>query len=800
MKFKIALTFIFFFFCSGMLLQAQKTMTGTVVDANGFVLQGVIISVKETNQTTQTDRNGKFELRIAEKDTSNIICSYIGNGKFELRIAEKDTINIICSYIGYETLKKQLNLNKDNIQNLLFLMKENSSVLEEIIITAEKKETKLQKTPIAVSALSSKEMEQRKVTEITDMVMTVPNLITMSCGSPALNFISIRGILTFTTDPAIGVYIDDVPTFDGYGISMQLQDIERVEVLRGPQSTLYGRNALGGVINILTKQPGNTLRGFAETGMGNYNAKECRTGISVPLIKDKLFASLNNFYTDRKGLYTNEYTGKYYDDYKNYGGNFYLKYLANNRLSFVLNSKLEKNDIKGAFPFANKAYAFEKPYTINQDRKNIENRTLSKTSLQAKYQLSNWALSSLTGYSYLEDTYDEYDYDFSPYNVITWYAQRPQRTWTQEFKIVSRNLRKWDITGGLFGFIDNREAVAHTAYGEDAVSNNPNAPCVYSTQSTQKTKGFAAYAHLTYSFTDKLKLTGGLRYDYEEKKLILHDEYKKEPNPVQVFPSKTASTSANAISPKANLSYLASDGITLYANYAKGFRPGGVNQYASTSNNYLTFEPEYTNNYEIGIKTEWLKRRLRANFTAFYTHWKDQQQTLMTPEMRIANIGEMYSRGLELELTGLLVKNLEIRYNFGLVNTKYNKLLLLDETGTNNVNYKGNKQVFTPDLSSALSVTYWGKISKNVGFFVLPEWKYLGKQYMTYYNDLVQNPFHLVNVNAGIKYKYYEFKLWAKNIMDNRYISFAYANYRGNNSPILLGLPTTYGVSAKVSF
>ncbi|CAA9203233.1 TonB-dependent receptor [Flavobacterium collinsii] len=447
-------------------------------------------------------------------------------------------------------------------------MKENSNSLEEVIITADKKETKLQKTPIAVSSISAKEIEQRKMIDMTDLVMTVPNLITMSGGSPTLNTMSIRGIVTFSTDPSIGVNIDGVPMFDGYATSMQLRDIDRIEVLRGPQSTLYGRNALGGVINILTKQPGNTFKGFAEIGMGKFNMQEYRAGISSPIIKDKLVASVNAFYNTREGVYKNEYTGRDFDDYKNYGGNIHLKYLASDRLSFVLNSKLEKNDINGTFPYAaNAAYAFENPYSINQNGKNIENRTLSTTSLFAKYQMDNWELTSLTAFNYLDDVYRDYDYDYSPYDFSYWNAPvRPQGTWTQEFKIASQNLGRWDITGGLFGFSDNRKAETYTSYGADATSMYPNAPYTLAIFSEQNGKGFAAFAHITYAISDKWKLTGGLRYDYDEKELTLHDEYIKEPNLTQVFPAKTVDTSNNAISPKLNLGYLAAEDITMYAN------------------------------------------------------------------------------------------------------------------------------------------------------------------------------------------------------------------------------------------
>lgn len=780
MKFNI--TFLVLLVLAVLPLRAQQSgiITGLITDQSGKPLSHVNVSVKNTRQATRSDDEGRFSLKVAGNEPVVMICTHLQHKAVEIRVDPKE--------------------NRAN--RLIIVMEEQATSLEEVIITAEKKETTLQRTPIAVSALTSKEIENRKITEVADMVMAVPNLITMNAGSPTLNIMAIRGILTFSTDPAIGVYIDGIPTFDGYGTSMQLQDIERVEVLRGPQSTLYGRNALGGVINILTRQPGNTLRGFAEIGAGNLNLQEYRAGISVPLIKNKLFTSVNGFFTGRSGMVTNEFDGKKFDDIRNYGGNFYLKYLPADRLSFVLNTKLEQNNITGTFPYPINALAARaKPFTINQNGSNIENRTLINSSLNVSYHLDKWELSSLTGFTYLNDIYDDYDQDYSPYDFISWFApRRPQNTWIQEFKVISHDLGPWDITGGLFGFADNREALTETHFGADAVSVYPDAPYIYSSVSDQKGKGFAAYAHVTYALTDKLRLTGGLRYDYDEKELTLHDEFEKSPYPAQVFPSRTVNTSDNALSPKINLAYLLSKDVSLYANYAKGFRPGGVNQYGNAEAGYLTFKPEYTDNYEVGVKTEWFQNRLRANFAAYYTYWKDQQQTLAMPDFRILNIGEMYSRGLELELTALPVRNFEIHYNLGVINTGYDKLLLTDETGADNADYKGNRQVLTPDFSSALSLSYTGRITKDLSYFVIPEWKYLGKQYMTYYNDLVQDPFHLLNANAGLRYKNYEARFWAKNITDSQYLSFAYANYRMENSPVAFGLPKTYGVNLKVTF
>ena len=211
--------------------------------------------------------------------------------------------------------------------------------------------------------------------------------------------------------------------------------------------------------------------------------------------------------------------------------------------------------------------------------------------------------------------------------------------------------------------------------------------------------------------------------------------------------------------------------------------------------NFLTFAPEFTDNYELGFKSEWMNRRLRMNGAAFYTQWFDQQQTITYPDYRIVNTGEMYSKGVELELAALLSDNLQVDYNFGWIDTEYQKLDLLDETGTETYNAKGNKQIFTPAFSSALSLSYATELSENLKFRFVPEWKFIGKQYMNYYNSIVQDPFHLININTGFTYNKIDLGLYCKNLLDSTYVSYVFANSKG-----IYGLPRTYGASITYKF
>lgn len=193
---------------------------------------------------------------------------------------------------------------------------------------------------------------------------------------------------------------------------------------------------------------------------------------------------------------------------------------------------------------------------------------------------------------------------------------------------------------------------------------------------------------------------------------------------------------------------------------------------------------------------------MRANLALFYIKWNDQQQSVPDDfgSLYIDNIGEMTSTGLELELTALPVKDLEVSYNLGLTDTEYQTLLLTNADGELQ-NFEGNKQVFTPAFTSGLTLNYKTSLSDDLDLFVVPKWNLLGKQYFTYYNDLVQDAYSLFHLNLGVKYKSYELSLWGKNLFDTKYLSFAYATSTGAATQVLYGAPPrTFGVTLRANF
>jgi iron complex outermembrane receptor protein len=272
-----------FFLPFSIALKAQKvvTLSGRVNGRNDKSVQGASVSLLNTHEGKVTDADGKFSI------------PQLPAGNYTLRI----------SAIGYASLDTSISLAQDASVDVL--LTDAASQLDEVIITAQKKEELPQKVPIAITVLSAKEVQDYRLWNIKDIAGISPNLYSANPGDNR-NVTSIRGIATTSYDPAVATYIDGVNQFGLDTYFAELLDVERIEVLRGPQGTLYGRNAMAGVINIITRQPTNKTTGFAEISMGNYGQQRYSAGIKTALVKDKLYFGASGLYDAMNGFYTND--------------------------------------------------------------------------------------------------------------------------------------------------------------------------------------------------------------------------------------------------------------------------------------------------------------------------------------------------------------------------------------------------------------------------------------------------------------------------------------------------------------
>jgi iron complex outermembrane receptor protein len=590
-----------------------------------------------------------------------------------------------------------------------------------------------------------------------------------------------------------------------------LSDIERIEIIRGPQGTLYGRNAMGGVINIITRQPANYTNGFAEINIGNYGLQRYSAGIRSPLVKNKLFIGVAGLYTQQNGFYTNTFNNSSFDKQNGTTGNYYIKYLPGKAWSVNLNVKHQNARNNGAFPMVNGVQeAFDNPFKLSQNAiaKMIDNTF--NASLTAQYNGQNFNFSSQTAYQFNHRYYNKpLDGDFSPADAVTvinnfggnW---NKVKVVTQEFKFnsssTSTSALKW--TAGTYLFYQDNPTKQEIHYGQDAgllgVPDN-NFSTINSTKG--KSYGIAFFGQTTYMLAKKLDVIAGLRYDFENKKYNVLGEYQKDPDPAfATRPDTSASTSFSAFSPKLGLAYQANATSNLFITYSRGFRTGGLTQLSSDPSQppLFPYKPEYSNNIEAGSKNSFFNNRLNLNITAFYTIVNDAQvPTLILPDAITVtkNAGKLSSKGFELETSAAPAKGLQLNYNFGYSNAVYKKLKL-SQYGSS-VDLEGKKQIFTPDVTSMFAVQYSYDLNTKQGLRIVArtEWFYIGKQYFDLFNTIEQKGYHLFNIRAGISSRYAELMFWTRNLGDKKYISYAY-----DFGAVHLGDPRTLGVSLITRF
>ncbi len=760
--------------------QQTKQVTVNVYDEQNQQLPDCSIYVLNSNMNVVTGASGNTILSLNE-------------GKYTLQV----------SHTGYATTIQNISFLNDTTVNLQLAPSVNK--LDDVVVSTEKTEQDVQKIPLSITALSAKDVADYKLWNTKQLTAIVPDMYVSNPGDNR-NITSIRGITTTSYDPAVATYIDGVNQFGLDTYIARLLDVERIEVLRGPQGSLYGRNSTGGIINIITKRPTNTARVFAEINAGKYGLQQYNAGFSLPVINNKLFIGASGMYEGRNGFYTNAYNDSKFDKQHSWMGDYFIKYLASDKLSFTLNAK--HLDVNNHGPFqlvSGMDEALKDPYMVNQDATSVMHDKTFNASLSASYTGHAFNFTSQTAY---QNNYRYYtnplDGDFSPIDavsIINNYGNKWNnvKVGTQEFRFSSpsgNSKLKW--LGGLYGFIQNNPVKQATHFGKDAAA--VGSPLTdFSSINTNILKGYglAAYAQAGYAITNELLITLGARYDYEHKKQNVEGAFQPDGAEAMITqPDTAASAHFNAFSPRLSVSYQINQQQLVYATFSKGFRPGGISQLSSDPSQppLFIYKPEHSNNYEIGLKNDLLDKKLQLNIAAFYTHITDAQvPALILPDAITVtkNAGKLVTKGVEAEVRAKPVKGLNINYSFGYTDAHYTSLNIA--SNGESVKLDGNKQVFTPNVTSSLAAQYSYVFSKTVTATARAEWMYVGKQYFDLANQLKQNAYNLVNVQAGVNFSKIGFYVWGRNIFNKHYVDYAY-----DFGAVHLGDPAVYGVTLRI--
>ena len=707
--------------------------------------------------------------------------------------------------------------------------------IDEIILTSSTKETNdLRTLPAAVSILSPQQIAGRQIDALKDISSLVPNLFIPDYGAKLTSAVYIRGIGARSSGQSIGMYVDNVPYLDKSTFDFELTDIQRIEVLRGPQGTLYGRNAMGGIVNIYTLSPFDFQGKRVSVSAGNYGQVKLKAS-HYGVVSDKFGFTAGVYYNRNSGYFENAYTGKKADKEQSVGGRLRLegRLSPNFRLAYTFAGDYTD---QGAFPYGlyNAEEEYVAPVSINDP--SSYNRTMLSNSLLLEYKTEQFLLSSTTGYQFLNDDM-KMDQDFSPKSIFTLNQKQKQHAVSQEVAIRSNTDKP--VTFKEDGIKEVLQPVFDKIKEE---ADNPRMPSLKITDKElyipgdfeTPSFGLALVHQSTYNnlFTEGLSLTAGIRLDYERQKFAYAAEAKMNMSafmgnmeiPLSSFYEPTvmdvhADQDFWQVLPKVSLKYQCHPSTYTYISVAKGYKTGGYNVQMSADvmqaqmkydmmsafqsmipteiekpvpvEDVAAYKPEQSWNYELGVRSELIEGHLNAELTLFYMDIRDLQITKFVNSGNgriLANAGKARSTGVESSLRARISSEWTADLNYGFTHATFR-----DYDNGQQV-FDGNFVPYTPRHTASLAAQY----TKNLRgkwidqIYASAQLNGAGKIFWTEYNDICQNFYLTLNARIGVRKDKFNVSLWGKNLTNTEYSAFYFESF--GNPFIQLGKPLQFGI------
>ena len=664
--------------------------------------------------------------------------------------------------------------------------------IDEIIIQAGKVTDKLQEIPITTSFLSSENIEIQSIDGLTDLSAVIPNLFMPDYGSRLTTPIFIRGIGARINAPSVGLYVDNIPYFDKGTFNFEFFDIDKIEVLRGPQGTLYGRNTMGGLIKVYTPNPTRGTSGYLKTEYGNYNQIKSVLHFNQG-IGDKFAFLVDGAYAHKDGFFTNIHTGNQADELNTYSGRIKMAFKPTKNFKANLSLNYEQNDQLG-YPYAIYDIDTQTADDVNYDSESSYNRELFSTGLNLEYNAKLFDVTFSSSFQNLVDA-QKIDQDFTAASLFYVTQDRIEKSFTEELNIFSKPDSKIKWLAGVFAFKHLTDKEVNVDYLEDAIIPY-HLPGLMSKIKTydQPNQGAAIYGQAGIPFK-KFILTAGLRVDYESSDFLYN--YDLEFNgTISDIDDIDESLSFNEILPKISIGYLPNENITAFASLTKGYKTGGFNTTIEDSVP-VSYDPEQSYNYELGIKSSYFNNKLIANFSVFYIDWDNQQLYQTVPSgtgSYTDNAGVSESKGFEFETKVFPVKNIDVWAGIGYNEVKFVEYIYKD------VDYSGNYLAYIPKYTVSAGGNYKIDFNNNFakGMTLSVNYKHFGKLYWNIDNDAFQDSYGLLNGKVSFTFKHFDLGLWAENILNADYNSFYFTAL--GNSYVQLGTPAQFGASVKIKF
>ena len=581
-----------------------------------------------------------------------------------------------------------------------------SLALEEVIVTAQRREQTLQEVPMAVSAFTGAELEALQADNLDSIQGAVPNLnLVQGRGSNSSVNAYIRGVgqpdALQSFDPAVGVYLDDVYMSRIQGALFKLYDIERIEVLRGPQGTLYGKNTPGGAIRLITKTPGDEFEAQAGVLVGDYSRLQARARVSTP-VTDDFAIGLSVLHDERDGFVTDPLTKREYNDENTTVARIKGNWDVTENLNVVFSADYTKEDVNLTLG-RSEVLLYSLNYSADFSQVSIVPRSpaptgewdwKSSTSMtdRPSQKTDHWGgnvtvswqinpdtmLKSITAYRDL--TTDSYiDIDATTLELGDVLVALDQNQFSQEFQLLGDNGD--DVNWVVGAYYLNEQVPSHQeAYADDFLQY-VGFPISFlrTIDDDLETTSYAAFGQVDWAFADRWSVGFGLRWTKEEKTYFrttsTFSDLLGVADPAFAF---TDSDDWSNWTPTVTLDYAMSDSVKFYGRVAEGFKSGGFNGRANSAADVSTFDPETVWTTEIGAKTTLAGGTFRANYALFYSKYDDFQARVSVGDgidfrFPVLNAAEMEIKGAEVEMTWLPIDSLALSTQIGYLDSKYGK-------------------------------------------------------------------------------------------------------------------------------
>lgn len=691
--------------------------------------------------------------------------------------------------------------------------------IEEILVTSQRREQNLQKVPAAVTAFTGSQLREADISGLAQLSSYTPGLFisNFSLGQPNIR---IRGVGSSDdgagSDIPVSVYVDDVYVGRMSTINIDLFDLERIEVIRGPQGTLFGRNTTAGAINITSVKPSKNTRARIEASLGNFNRNTLRAFTTGSLLSDTVLGKVAVSSRRRDGYQDNIFNGKQQQDEDTLSARAQVLLQPDDNLEVLISAENSIDRLGGTGriptdPMHPSGQIFVanggSPRNALNDDTGFTDRDIEGYSIKLDWITKLGALTSVTAFR--ESTFDYQEDstglnpDINNVNAISDITDRvalevtdnvyeTTRQFSQEFRLSSlQEQSNWHWLIGTY-FLDQRvhriETFDFASIGVVEVSDQDN-----------RTESFALFGELSYEILDRLNLTLGLRQTYEKK------DIRQKAQHADILFFETYDVSAgdewSNLSPKFGLDYRLTDDVLIYFIGSRGFKSGGYQGQASLAMAAQTsFDEEIVTSYEVGFKSQWLDDRLRLNFAGYYIDYDDLQFASIERGEAVdsivgvfvtANAASAEMSGFELELSAHPFPNLMVSGSYAYFDGEFKQFM--DGSG---IDRSGAKVDEAPREMLALSVQYKWYLKTGASIRWGLDYRYQGITYRSFERNRLDaiRAYHVVDARTSFLTSdgVWEFSLWSKNLTDELYQSHT---YRVDAPYDLYAPPRTYGIT-----